>query len=425
MSGAGPAAPAPEGPVPLATALERLDADGRATFARRAAAPDDVALQAALGAVLARDLVASDDHPNVDDSALDGVACRAADAADATAASPVPLTLVGESAAGRPFEGRVEAGHAVRIQTGAAVPDGADAILRIEDVEVRGDTAWLAAPATPDAIRRRGQSVRAGDVTLSAGVRIDVGAIALAAAMGRATVPVVPPLRVGVVTGGDELVPPGAPLGPGDVYDANGPSLTALVRRAGAEPVVLPSLRDDDGDVEALLEALPPLDVLITCGGISMGRYDRVRDLLAREGRTVFRKVRLKPGGPATFAYVGNLPWLALPGNPVSSTVTFLLLARTWMDAAMGATAPAPAHRRLPAVAGEPLAAAGAKATLLRVRLAREGATLVATRTGNQNSGVVRSLHDADALALVPPDARLAAGDPVDVLPLDALLGRP
>ena len=423
MSGA--AAGATEGPVPLEVALERLATDGRATFARRAATPSDAPLAAALGAVLARDLVAEDDHPNVDDSSVDGVACRAADTTDATAAHPAALRIIGESAAGRPFAGLVGPGEAIRIQTGAAVPDGADAVLRIEDVAIEGDTAHLRVPATPAPIRRRGQSLRAGDVALRAGARLDAGAIAVAAAMGRADVPVVPALRVGIVTGGDELVPPGAPLGPGDVHDANGPALAALVRHAGAEPVVLPSVRDGAGDVEALLADLPPLDVLITCGGISMGRYDRVRDLLAREGRTIFRKVMLKPGGPATFAYVGDLPWLALPGNPVSSAVTFVLLARTWLDAAAGATAPPPADRRLPAVAGEALASAGAKATLLRVRLAREGATLVATRTGNQNSGVVRSLHDADALALVPPDTRLEPGDPVDVVALDGPLGRP
>jgi molybdopterin molybdotransferase len=409
-------------PVGLDRALELLEEDGR-RYAVRHAASEEVPLDLASGRVLAADLAAKADHPNVDDASLDGVACRAVDAAEASDAAPRALRLIGESAAGRPFDGRVGPGEAIRIQTGAAMPDGADAIVPVERLRDDGDRVSLFAPASRDAVRPRGQDVRRGDVGLRAGRRMDAGAIALAAAMGHATVPVRSVLRVGVLTGGDEVVAPGGELAPGEVFDANGPALRALVRAAGAEPVPLPHASDAAGALEAALVDARPLDLLLTCGGISMGRYDRVRDLLHARGRIVFRKVRLKPGGPATFAHVDDRAWLALPGNPVSASVTFLTLARTWLDRAAGATGPLPFERRLPARAGAPLRAAGGKTTLLRVVLDRDGEGLVARPAGNQNSGVVRTLADADALAIVPEHAELAPGDPVEVVPLAPHLG--
>lgn len=415
--------PPPTTPVSLDEAIRRLEEDGRAYAASRAAdAVTSVPLTEALGRVLASDLAARADHPNVDDTALDGIACRRADTEGASDASPVALDLIGESAAGRPYDGEIGPGQAIRIQTGAAVPRGADAIVPVERLRDAGERVEVFVPASPDAIRPRGQDVRTGDVGLRAGRRLDVGALALAAAMGHATIPVHARLRVGVLTGGDEVVAPGGTLGPGDVFDANAPALHALVRLAGAEPVVLPHASDAAGALEAAVDGAGTLDLLLTCGGISMGRYDRVRDLLETRGRIVFRKVWLKPGGPATFAYLGSRPWLALPGNPVSASVTFLALARAWLDRASGATGPLPLAQRLPARAATTLRAAGPKTTLLRVLLDRDGDRLAARPAGNQNSGVVRTLADADALAIVPPDTVLEPGDPVDVVPLAAHL---
>jgi molybdopterin molybdotransferase len=410
-------APPPSAPVALEEAIRLLERDGSA-FAAARDAREELPLADALGRVLAGDLAARADHPNVDDTSLDGIACRREDTVEASDGAPVRLRLIGESAAGRPFAGEVGPGQAVRIQTGAAVPAGADAIVPVEELSDEGDHVAVRAPGSPDAIRPRGQDVRVGDVGLRAGRRLDAGAVALAAAMGHATVAVRERLRVGVLTGGDEVVPPGGTLGPGDVFDANGPALHALVRLAGAEPVALPHASDAVGALEAAVDGAGALDLLLTCGGISMGRYDRVRDLLETRGRILFRKVWLKPGGPATFAYVGERPWLALPGNPVSASVTFLALARAWLDRAAGATGPLPLAQRLPAVAATTLRAAGPKTTLLRVLLERDGARIAARPAGNQNSGVVRTLADADALAIVPPRAVLEPGDPLEVVPL-------
>lgn len=410
-------------PVPLDRAITLLEQDGRRAFAARADDAETVPLDRATGRILARDLAATCDHPNVDDASLDGIACRADDASGARDDAAIRLRIVGESAAGRPFRGRVGPGEAIRIQTGAAVPDGADAIVPVERLRDEGDHVTVFEPASESAVRPRGQDVRAGDIGLSAGRRLDAAAIALAAAMGHAELPVRPPLRVALLTGGDEVVPPGGTLGPGDVFDANGPALAALVRAAGAEPLSLPPVRDDLGALEAALDAAPRFDLLLTCGGISMGRYDRVRDLLREHGRLSFRKVLLKPGGPATFAHLHGRPWLALPGNPVSASVTFLVLARAWLDRASGQDAPLPYARRLPAYAGAPLRAAGPKTTLLRVVLSREDERLVARPAGDQNSGVVRTLAAADGLAIVPPSSELSLGDPVDVVPLAPHLG--
>jgi len=410
-------------PVPLDTAILLLEQDGRRAFAARVDDGETVPLGRATGRILASDLAATCDHPNVDDASLDGIACRADDASGAREDTPVRLRIVGESAAGRPFRGRVGPGEAIRIQTGAAVPDGANAIVPVERLQHEGDDVTIFEPASEGAVRPRGQDVRAGEVGLNAGRRMDAAAIALAAAMGHAELPVRTPLRVALLTGGDEVVPPGGTLGPGDVFDANGPALAALLRAAGAEPLSLPAVRDDLGALEAALDAAPSFDLLLTCGGISMGRYDRVRDLLREHGRLSFRKVLLKPGGPATFAHLHGRPWLALPGNPVSASVTFLVLARAWLDRASGRDAPLPYARRVPAYAGAPLRSAGPKTTLLRVVLSRDAERLIARPAGDQNSGVVRTLAEADALAIVPPSTELSPGDPVDVVPLAPHLG--
>lgn len=410
-------------PVPLEEAVALLDEAGRAHARSRRSEPEVVPLRDALGRVLARDLAARADHPSLDDSALDGVACRSADVARAGPRTPVVLRVVGDSVAGRPHDGLVGAGEAVRIQTGAAVPEGADAVVGVERLEDEGDSVRVTAPGSRDAVRPRGQNVHRGDVGLRRGTRVTAAGLALAAAMGHAEMPVHVRPRVGILITGDELVEPGAALPPGGVFDGNGVALEALVRAAGAVPVPLPPVSDRAGALGKRVREAPDVDLLISSGGISMGRYDRVRDHLTEHGAIRFRKVLVKPGGPATFALVDGTAWLGLPGNPVSVMVTFLMLARAWIDRAHGSTEGLPIDRRLPARAAGPLEAAGAKTTLLRVRYECRDADLLAHAHGNQSSGVVRTLAHADALALVPPGARLAPGDAVETIPLAPHLG--
>ena len=412
-----------EGPVALDEAVARLGADGHRFHADRAVAPVAVPLDEAIGRILAGPLTSRCDHPNVDDASLDGIACRVADTRGASDGAPVVLALVGESAAGRPYEGRIGPGEAVRIQTGATMPTDADGIVPVERLDDRGASVSVFQPADPGAVRPRGQDVRVGDVGIEAGRRIDASGLALAAAMGHGSVPVQPRIRVAIVTGGDEVVPPGGDLRPGEVYDANGPTLAALVRAAGAHAVSATRVGDDEGALDRILERASDIDLLLTCGGISMGRYDRARDLIRERGDVVFRKVLLKPGGPATFAIVDGLRWLALPGNPVSAAVTFVVLARAWLDRAAGATAPLPIERRIPARAEAPFASAGTKTTLLRVRGRWQDDRYLVRPAGDQTSSVVRTLALADALAIVPGGERIGAGERLEVVPLAPHLG--
>lgn len=378
-----------------------------------------VELLDALGRVLAEDLASLCDHPGVDNSALDGYACRVADTAGAREAAPARLRLVGEAPAGRPFEGRVEPGEVVRIFTGAAVPDGADGIVPVEaSRESEGGWVELLRPARPADIRRRAQDLIDGQVYLERGRRLDAAAIGLAAGMGHATVPVVRRPRVALLTTGDEVVDPGRPLARGHVYDSNGASLMALGQAAGADMLRLPRVSDDADVLERALERVGTVDLLLTSGGVSMGRYDRVRDLLFDRGAVRFWKVAMKPGGPALYGRLGELPVLGLPGNPVSSMVVFLVLARAFLDAALGRSDPPPYLDRRPALAGTAFRAASAKEGLPRVRLTHGRDGLVASALTNQSSGVLRSMSEGDALAVVPPGRDIDAGEPLDVIPL-------
>lgn len=378
-----------------------------------------VPLTEAYGRTLAEDLRSQVDHPSADNSALDGFACRAADTRSASRAAPVTLKLVGEVSAGGQFSGTLGAGEAVGIYTGAPVPAGADAIIRVEDTEMDGSRVRLFAPASAGDVRRRGHDLRAGEVYLRWGRRLDAAAVGVAAAMGHAEVPVARQPRVALLTTGDEVLRPGEALRPGQVYDANSYSVTGLLRAAGAEAVLLPHVQDDLDLLEQALAGVGDVDLLLTSGGVSMGRYDFVRDLLFERGEVLFWKVAMRPAGPVLFGRWQGLPVLGLPGNPVSSMVAFLVLAKAFLNRALGSSEPCPYHRRRPAVAGEALPGAGFKEAFLRVRWGAAGQVHL---SGNQGSSVLTSMLHADALALIPPHTAYAAGEALEVIPLGPYL---
>lgn len=438
-------------PLPLEAALEVV----------RVSAPpvrgETVALDSALGRVLASDVASRVDHPSLDNSALDGYACRAADAASATPQRPVRLRVVGEVPAGRPFTGKVEAGEAVRIFTGGAVPEGADAIAAVEDSREEPDGSGLIVrlerPARTDAVRPRAQDLSAGKAYLLRGRRLDAAAVGLAAMMGHASLQVARRPRVALITTGDEVVAPGEPIQPGQVYDGNAAALRAMATAAGASLTRRPRLADDLDALRAAMDeassADPPFDLLLTSGGVSMGKYDFVRDLLLDAGEVAFWKVAVRPGGPTLFGRYRGVPVLALPGNPVSSMVVFLLLGRAFIDTTLGRTDPIPALTRVPAVARTSFQHAGFKTNFQRAVFdpptaaphAATGTTVDDPATGpgpidartlgnptlprlavravdNQSSGVARSMVAADALVRVPPSRDVAPGEVVEVIPL-------
>lgn len=396
--------------IPVPEALSRLQAEARTLPA------ETVLLAEALGRTLAQDLKSPVNHPSLDNSALDGYACRAADTAEATKENPVTLHLVGDIPAGTVFSGTVGAGEAVGIYTGAPVPQGADAIIGVELTERAGQQVKLFRPASPKDIRPKAQDLRAGAVYLEAGQTLTAAAVGVAAAMGYAELPVVRKPRVGILATGDELVEPGDPIQDGQVYNSNLYGLAALVTQAGGEAVRLNSVRDDLKLLEKSL-SYHDLDLLLTSGGVSMGRYDFVRDLLFEKGRVHFWKVAMKPGGPVLFGSFEGLPVLGLPGNPVSSLVVFQLLGRAFLAAALGNSEPIPYHTRLPATAETPFAGSGFKETFARATLSLDAERgYLAKSTGNQSSGVLRSLLVADALAVVPPHTNVEVGGKLEVI---------
>ncbi len=398
--------------LPVAEAIARIAAQAQPL------SEEKVMLHAALGRTLTRDLTSHVDHPSSDNSALDGYACRAADTTSATPETPVVLKLVGDIPAGTTFSGEIGAGEAVGIYTGATLPAGADAIIGVEFAEVGGYTVSLRRPANPGDVRPRAQDLQRGEIYLRQGTRMTAPAIGVAAMMGYAEVPAARQPRVGILATGDEIVEPGEPIRDGQVYNSNAYALAALVAQAGGEAVPLPNVRDDIEKLEASLKDLS-LDLLLTSGGVSMGRYDFVRDLLFDKGQVHFWKVAMKPGGPVLFGSYGDLPVLGLPGNPVSSLVVFELLGRAFLQRALGSHETLPYYTRLPALAATSFKHSGFKETFARTTLMMGAdGRYHAGSTGNQSSGVLRSLLLADALAVVPPHTDIAEGDALEVIPL-------
>ncbi|SEJ88701.1 molybdopterin molybdochelatase [Deinococcus reticulitermitis] len=368
-------------------------------------------LRSALGRTLAADLTALASHPSATESALDGVACREADSRGASPAAPVRLRVVGESRAGQPHPGEVGPGECVRIYTGAPLPPGTDAICPVEELteEEGGEAVALRRPASPNDVRPEGGDFRAGETVLRAGGRLNPARLALAAALGHAEVPVRRRWRVALLATGDELVTPGAgPLAPGQVYDSNSVGLWAGLTEAGCEVLDLGRAPDSPAGLRARLDAAGGADLLLTSGGVSMGRYDFMRDLLLGEGEVSFWKVRMRPGGPALCGRWGSLPVFGLPGNPVSSLVVFRVIVRPVLT---GEALPTVRARAL-----TPFRRLSDKAAFWRAVLEPDGGV---RHYGQQGSGVLRSLSEANALVVVPAgEGQVKEGDELEAVPL-------
>ena len=372
---------------------------------------EDVPVDEAAGRVLAADACAAVDLPPFASSAMDGYAVRAADA-------PGTLVVVGHAAAGAPSDRSVGPGEAIGISTGAVVPDGADAVVPVEVARREGDTVTVESVAQSDNIRSRGGDVRAGDLVVEAGTRLGPPQLGALAAVGLAAVSCGRRPRVAVLATGSELRRPGEPLGPGEIYESNTTLLAAQLRDAGAEPVVLGPVADDEQATrDALAEGLRH-DVLVSSGGVSMGEHDLVRDALAGLGsREVFWRVAVKPGKPVSFGVAGSTLVFGLPGNPVSSLVGFELFVRPALRALQGDRAPGPRFR--PGVLAAAVRRDEGRDQLLRARSRVEGGALVLDPLGGQESHMIGRAAAADALVLVRQGpGELAAGAPVSYLPI-------
>jgi molybdopterin molybdotransferase len=381
---------------------------------------ESVPVGAALGRVLAEDVVAAVDLPGFDNSAMDGYAVRAAETAGADEGSPVRLRVDGDIAAGDTTHHVLLEGRSMRIMTGAPMPEGADAVVPVERTD--GGDAEVELRLAPEPgrhVRRRGEDVTVGAVVLRAGARLGPGHVALAAAANVAQVVVRRRPRVSVVSTGDELVPPGSDLEHGQIVDSNNVMLRALVEASGAEVASAPHLPDDAEAVRAFLtEPAGDPDLVITSGGVSMGVYDTVKEVLTADGGVEFVKVAMRPGMPQGCGLVGprRLPVVTLPGNPVSSFVSFHVFVLPALRAMVGLDPLDDGS--FEAVAGGSWTKVVGRAEMTRV-VEQDG---VVRPSGGQGSHMLGALAEATALAVVPAESDgVREGDRLRCVPL---LGR-
>lgn len=376
----------------------------------------------ALGLILAADVDSCEDVPPFANTAMDGYAVRAVDTVGAGDDSPARLRVVDELPAGRAPSTKVGSGEAIRIMTGAPIPEGADAIVMVERTARDGDHVLVHRSATSgDHIRPAGGDVRAGQRVFDSGTVLRPAAIGVLASLGVDSVSAYPRARVGVMSTGDELVERG-PLLPGQIRDSNRPMLLSLVAEAGCEPVDLGTARDDEQYIVSTIEAaLGTCDAILTSGGVSMGDYDFVksglRRLSAERPGVDFQwwQVKIKPAKPLVFGTLGGKPVFGLPGNPVSSSVSFELFARPALRRMMG-------HRdvlrpEVIAIAAHPMARkADGKVYLERVRVSYADGRFHAARSGGQSSNVLSAMAAANGLTLLPDGEGVDAGGEIPVM---------
>jgi len=376
--------------------------------------PERVPLLEAAGRVMAEEITADRDIPPLTNSAMDGYAVRGADVAQ----TPARLRVVGQVAAGHMSRVQVEPGTAVRIMTGAPLPTGADTVVRFEDTRL--DSDWveiLQTPPTGANVRLAGEDVRAGQVVLQPGQALRPQEIGQLAAVGQTDVAVVRRPRVAVLATGDEVVPPDQTPGPGQIRDANSYTVAAQVQAFGGVPLLLGVAHDEEtlvrrGMREALAQSA---DFIITSGGVSVGDFDLVKQVLAAEGEMRFWSLNMKPGRPLAFGVVDGVPLLGLPGNPVAAMISTELFARPALLKMQGFTDWS--RPKVTARLTQPIERKDGRRHYLRVRLRETGAGYEATLTGDQGSGILYSLVQADGLAVIPEECdHLPAGAEVKVI---------
>jgi molybdopterin molybdotransferase len=397
-------------------ALERILATVRVLEMER------VPVLEALGRVLAEEVLADRDIPPLANSAMDGYAVRAADGARV----PVRLRVIGEAPAGHLCPVEVGPGTAIRVMTGAPLPPGADTVVPFEHTRGVQDSSCTPASEWVEVLRETrpganvrgaGEDVRAGQVVLSPGQVLRPQEIGMLAALGRMEVAVIRRPRVAILATGDEVVPPWETPGPGQIRDANSYTVAAQVQKYGGIPLILGVARDEETFIrEGIRRALAErADLIITSGGVSIGDFDLVKQVLAAEGEMHFWSLNMKPGRPLAFGVVGGIPLVGLPGNPVSAMIATELFVRPALLKMQGFTEWL--WPELRARLTDPIVRKDGRRHYLRVRLRKTPGGWEATLTGDQGSGILSSLVQADGLAVIPEDVdHLPAGAEVRVL---------
>lgn len=368
---------------------------------------ETVNLTETLNRILAEDQQVPADVPPADNSAVDGYALRRQ---DLNAGQPLPVSArIPAGEAPKPLT----AGTAARIFTGSEIPPGADSVVMQERVEVSDEGISVQAEVTEGQnIRRRGQDLASGELALPRGTAIRPQEMGLLASMGLAQVPVQTKLKVAILTTGDELVDPGTPLAPGQIYNTNRFTLLGLLDLAGCNVVLCESLEDTRQATRATLQrAAENADLIITSGGVSVGEEDHVRAVLEEAGKLSLWRLAIKPGKPLAFGEIGGTPVLGLPGNPASVLVTFLVIGMPFIRKRQGRSRIQPIGEQLPAAFR--VDSTSVRREFVRARKELQDGQICIAAYPNQNSGVLSSACWADGLAVVPENTLVCPGDPV------------
>ena len=381
-------------------------------------AAEEIPILAANGRVLAEEVRSDREVPPFTNSAMDGYALRAMDTSEASETAPVRLAVLGEIRAGQSPPTSVRPAGALRIMTGAVLPEGADAVVRVEDTAERdGQVEIRAAVASGLSVRHAGSDIRRGDVVATAGRVVTPGLIGVIASVGRRTIACTRRPRVLLLTTGDELRDAGESLGPGQITNTNRYSLKAALEEAGAEVLDVGVARDTRADLVQRLRSAERADLVVSTGGVSMGAYDLVRALIEDREAVDFWQVALRPGKPLLVGSVNGRPLIGLPGNPVSALIGIELFVRPAVLKMQGRTDLE--RPRLRAVTEDSLVNPPHLEQYFRGVARREGDRIVVRLTGDQGSHVLRSMADANCLIVVPQGTgEVAAGSVVEIIPL-------
>jgi molybdopterin molybdotransferase len=403
--------------MPVAKAREYIRA-----FLTPITTVERLSIRAALGRVLAEDVRSTMNVPANDNSAMDGYAVRFADLAPNADAT---LKVVGSSFAGRPFEGSVTGGQAVRIMTGGVIPTGCDTVIMQERVKTAdGNVLVPGGQQQGQNVRHAGDDIRQGATVFKRGQIVRPAELGMIASLGIGEVSVYRKLRVAFFSTGDELVPIGGTLRPGQLYDSNRYTIYGMLTRLGVEAIDMGAIRDDPAAIEtAFLEAARAADVVITSGGVSVGEADFVKQLLAKLGDVLFWKIAMKPGRPLAYGKIGAAHFFGLPGNPVSAMVTFYQFVREALLVLMGVPEPSPLPT-LKAMCTSAIKKAPGRTEFQRGILSQgsDGAWSVRV-TGDQGSGILSSMSQANCFIVLPDtQGNTPAGAPVDVQILEGLI---
>jgi molybdopterin molybdotransferase len=384
---------------------------------------ETIKLETCASRALAMDVVAPDDLPSFDNSSMDGFAVRAADVADATDASPRSLRVVADIPAGTSPVISLAPGQAARIMTGAQIPNGADAVIPVEDTDFDNRDAGSSPPEcvqilkpakTGGNIRLRGTDIRAGEAVLEKGRRLKPQDLGLLATLGMASVTVHRKPRVALLSSGDELIRADETLEPGKIRDSNSYVLAALIESAQAEVVRLGVAKDNRDSVEALFEQAVRhnVDMILSSAGVSVGAFDFIKAVVESNGRMDFWRVNMRPGKPLAFGEYRGIPFIGLPGNPVSAFVGFEVFARAALGRLGGSLNGS--RQTVRVRSGEEIESDG-RESYLRAIIHEENGLLVAHLTGHQGSGNLRSLVQANALLIIPAGVKcVPAGQEVN-----------